>query len=127
MKNAWGQEIKVGSLVYRGARQGNSSEYKMGVVESLKPGKPPRVKWMFESTVRWIRVDGESVCIPYAWKMGRASSGSPSADSLVVVDFDLQELERRADFFKQLVRDTEFMSIEEFNNALDNHVMVEQY
>ncbi len=117
MINSWGQEIKVGSVVYRGARQGNSSEYKVGVVESLKPGKPPRVKWMYESSARWVRVDGKQVLVPSIWAMGN-SSGSPSPDSLVVVDFDLDELKRRAEFFKSIDRDTEFFSMEEFSNAL---------
>lgn len=123
MKNSWGQDIEVGSLVYRGARQGNSSEYKMGVVESLKPGKPPRVKWLFESYSKWIRVDGQQVSVPYAYKMNRASSGSPSADSLVVVDFDLQELERRYDFIKSIDQNAEFSSMQEFETARENHVM----
>lgn len=118
MKNSWGQEIEVGSVVYRGARQGNSSEYKVGVVESLKPGKPPRVKWQFESTVQWIRVDGEQVLVPAIWKM-RSSAGSPSPDSLVVVDFDLDELDRRAEFHKSVNRDSQFFSMEEYQTALD--------
>jgi len=57
MQNGWGQEIKVGDVVYRGARQGNSSEYKLGVVQSVNPGKNPRVKWIFESSIKWIQVD----------------------------------------------------------------------
>lgn len=118
MFNSWGQELKVGSVVYRGARQGNSSEYKVGVVESLKPGKPPRVKWQFESSTKWIRVDGEQISVPSIYKMSRPSSGSPSIDSLVVVDFDMDELERRAEFFKSIGRDTEFSSLQEFNIAL---------
>lgn len=120
MKNSWGQELKVGSVIYRGARKGNSSEYKVGVVESIKNDKP-RVKWLFQSYTRWVRIDGELVSIPYAHKFGKGSSGSPSVDGLVVVDFDLDELERKADFFKQFDRDTEFMSMKEFKDALDNH------
>jgi hypothetical protein len=118
MKNSWGQEIEVGSVVYRGARQGNSSEYKVGVVESLKPGKPPRVRWHFESTVQWIRVDGEQVLVPAIWKIGN-SAGSPSLDGLVAVDFDLEELARRAEFHKTVNRDSNFFSMEEYQVALD--------
>lgn len=119
MKNSWGQEISVGSVIYRGARKGNSSEYKVGVVESLKPGKPPRVNWKFESSVKWIRIDGEQVSVPSMYKMRRPSSGSPSADSLVVVDLDIEELERRSEFFKSIDRDFSFRSTQEFEHALE--------
>jgi hypothetical protein len=121
MKNSWGQEIKVGDVVYRGARQGNSSEYKAGVVESLKTGKPPRIKWLFESYTMWVRIDGELVSVPYAYKMKKPSMGSPSLESLIVVDFDIEELERVADFFRNLNRDIEFMSLQEFEHARDSH------
>ncbi|QNN99199.1 hypothetical protein SEA_FAUST_102 [Streptomyces phage Faust] len=115
MFNSWGQRLEEGSVVYRGARQGNSSEYKVGVVESLKPGKNPRIKWRFEATVRWIRIDGEQVLVPCIWSMN--SAGSPSIDGLVVVDFDLDELERRAQFFKS-INGVAFNSLQEFNVAL---------
>lgn len=127
MFNSWGQELKVDDVVYRGARQGNSSEYKVGVVESLKPGKPPRIKWMFESSTKWIRVDGTQVSVPSIFKMRRPSAGSPSIDSLVVVDFDIKELERRAQFYGSVDRDVTFSSMQEFESALQNHVLLEDW
>lgn len=115
MFNSWGQELKVGSVVYRGARHGNSSEYKVGVVESLKPGKPPRINWKFEATGRWIRIGGQQVFVPCIYSI--KSSGSPSVDGLVVIDFDLDELNRRSEFFKS-INGVEFFSLQEFNIAL---------
>lgn len=121
MQNGWGQEIKVDDVVYRGARQGNSSEYKLGVIQSVKPGKNPRVKWIFESSIKWIHVDGDYVSTPSIWKPSRSSSGSPSLDSLVVVDFVLEELERRCAFFAELDKDFNFRSWEEFYKELENY------
>lgn len=117
MKNSWGQTLKVGDVVYRGARQGNSSEYKVGVVESLKPGKPPRIRWKYEASIQWIRIDGEQLRLPSLWKMD--SAGSPSIESLVVVDLDIEELERQAQFYKSIDRDVNFSSMQEFNHALE--------
>lgn len=122
MKNSWGQELTVGAVVYRGARDGNSSEYKVGVVQSLKVGKPPRVKWMYEASVRWIRVDGEQVRVPSLWKMTN-SSGSPSLESLIVVGLDIEELERQAQFYKSFDADMDFSSMQEFEHALETFTM----
>lgn len=121
MRNSWGQEIKVGDVVYRGARAGTTSEYRVGVVESLKPGKNPRIKYLFESSIKWIHVNGDYVSTPSIWKPSRSSSGSPTIESLVVVDFNLDELERRAEFFKKLDKDFNFNSWNEFYEALESY------
>lgn len=117
MKNSWGQTLKVGSLVYRGARQGNSSEYKVGLVESLKPGKGPRIRWKYEASIEWVRIDGEQIRVPSIWKID--SAGSPSLESLMVVDLDIEELERQAQFYKSFDGNVNFSSMQEFENALE--------
>ena len=119
MRNCWGQKIEIGSVVYRGARQGNSSEFKLGTVESIKNRKP-RVKWMFESGTRWIRIDGEMATIPYVYKMRRESFGNPSVEGLVVVDMNLEELERQSQFFSTLDRESEFRSWQEYEDVLES-------
>lgn len=121
MKNSWGQTLKVGDVVYRGARQGNSSEYKVGVVESLKQGKPPRIRWKYEASVQWVRIDGEQVRIPSLWKMD--SGGSPSLESLIVVDLDIEELERQAQFYKSFNGNVNFSSMQEFEHALETFAL----
>lgn len=75
MKNALGQDIYPGLLVYRGARCGNSSEFKIGIVKTINEQKNiARVIWKYEvDPVRWI---GES-------------EGSPAVGSLVVIDHSI--------------------------------------
>lgn len=74
--NWTGQVIEVGSIVYRGARDGNSSSYKVGIVRKLEPSKPPRVEWVAEPGY-W----GDKI-------RELKTMGSPSADSLIVVQLD---------------------------------------
>lgn len=113
MYNSWGQKIKPNILVYRGARDGNSSEFKAGVVESVKNGKP-RVRWMWKASSRRIKIDGEYVWIPYVYEMSRHSSGSPSLDSLIVPDVDLEWVKHAAKVHKNLPSDIEFNTLEEY-------------
>ena len=44
--NFMGQNINPGDYVFRGAREGNSSSFKMGRVEDVKPDGSVRVHWM---------------------------------------------------------------------------------
>jgi len=122
MINAWGQKIEVGSVVYRGARDGSSSTYKIGKVLSLKDGKPPRIDWLFEQSGRWIDVGDKRFYYPFPCRL-KNSQGSPSADSLVLIDVDLDEIERQADFFGTIDYNTKFRDEEEFHHALDSHRM----
>ena len=49
MINWLGQEIKVGDIVYRGARDGDSSSFKIGTVIKVYPDKQKaRVEWSVE-------------------------------------------------------------------------------
>ncbi|ASR84803.1 hypothetical protein SEA_HURRICANE_58 [Mycobacterium phage Hurricane] len=69
-----GQDISPGAVVWRGARDGNLSAFKVGVVEAVgvQPGK---------ATVRWVAEQG--------WG-GDArllnSTGRPAVDSLALLD-----------------------------------------
>lgn len=115
MKNSWGQELEIGSVVYRGARLGNGSEYKLGVVCNIKNGKAT-VEWKYTANSRWINVDGELVVVPYLYEH-RASKGTPSIESLIVVDLDFDELSRQASFHKIIDRNMKFNSIQEYKDA----------
>lgn len=53
MKNWLGQELEVGTVVYRGARDGNTSSFKIGVIRKMSLDKAPRVEWIAESWVKW--------------------------------------------------------------------------
>ncbi len=119
MKNCWNQEIKVGSVVYRGARLRNGSEYKMGVVLSID-GQNPRVEWKYKAYSRWIKANGDTHLVPYMYAC-ESSKGSPTLESLFVVGFDMTELDRQAAFHKSIDRDTEFRSVQDFYDALDNY------
>ncbi|AOZ63721.1 hypothetical protein SEA_WEASELS2_136 [Rhodococcus phage Weasels2] len=60
MINWLGQEIKVGDIVYRGARDGDSSSFKLGTVIKVNPEKETaRVEWNVEQQKR-IRDDRKS-------------------------------------------------------------------
>ena len=67
--NWLGQELTVGSKVYRGARDGNTSSFKVGVVTKLAPFT---VNWLFEPG--W---EGSAV--------SRPSTGRPSPGTVVLV------------------------------------------
>lgn len=122
MKNSWGQEISNGTLVYRGARLGNGSEYKLGEVVSIKDGKP-RIKWLFRANTRWINVDGNLVSVPYVYEVNGGGLGTPSVEGLVVVDFDIEELRRQVSFHNSIDRDVRFRDKNEYEEALDSYVM----
>lgn len=57
VKNWLGQDIEVGSVVGRGARAGNTSDFKIGVVTKVSPDKEKvSVAWKYESARagRWV-------------------------------------------------------------------------
>lgn len=106
MRNWLGQQIEVGTTVYRGARQGNGSEYKVGVVESLNEDKgTAKVHWQYEPHGYFWRKDavGNNERIRAIGTMD--SHGSPDINSLVVIDLDLARLQARADLAQEW-RDT---------------------
>lgn len=120
MKNWLGQEIKVGDVVYRGARDGNSSSYKIGVVQKVGTDVA-RVKWIAAAGSRWVghrTNDKGSITVPRRVD----SSGSPSIDSLVVLDRSVLDgvesvLDRLADIPPTAFAD---ITLQEMNALLNN-------
>lgn len=117
MLNTWGQEISIGSVVYRGARSGSSSEYKIGVVQSFSKDKP-RVNWLFANSGRWLNIGGKKQYHPHPYALETGSYGTLSIESIVLVDVDLEEIARIADFFSKIGYKYEFNSIAHLNEEL---------
>lgn len=98
MRNWLGQDIQTGSVVYRGAREGNSSSYKVGVVERLNEEKgTARVNWKYQPYGYHWRKDasGNNERVKAVGSMN--SAGSPDIDSLVLVDIDLDLFEAKVE------------------------------
>lgn len=108
MKNWLGQELSVGDLVYRGARDGNTSSFKVGIIVAISAGKA-RVLWKYEPGVyNVLLADGK---YEQYWGVRRLeTSGSPNIDSLVRLDPDLHRvLQQKAnlfDYIRQIPRGT---------------------
>lgn len=87
--NWLGQDIEVGSYVYRGAREGNTSTFKIGIVSKIDPVKNSvRVAWHVESP--WsdqtdVYMSGNHFVLPFPRYRQLTTSGTPSIDSLVVI------------------------------------------
>lgn len=94
MRNWLGQELGVGDVVYRGARDGNSSTFKVGTIIYIKDEKAPRVKWRYEDGGVWFNIapdDPESLRPRKHFNVSsprviKDSQGSPTRDSLVRID-----------------------------------------
>lgn len=89
-KNWIGQTISVGSKVYRGAREGNSSSFKVGVVEKITKLEKFGFRSAYTARVNWKYAPG-------LWFTGHGygseevvyrqnTYGSPDLNSLVLVD-----------------------------------------
>ncbi|WNN94684.1 hypothetical protein SEA_PHREDRICK_104 [Streptomyces phage Phredrick] len=91
MLNWLGQDVKVGSVVFRGARQGNTSSHKIGVVESInEETRKARVAWKYECGGQWIRPDqGKQYFLEVPYKLSDKSKGNPDIGPLVVVPHGL--------------------------------------
>jgi len=89
MRNWLGQDITTGTLVYRGARRGDTSEYKIGRV--LDDSKM-RVHWLL-STGRGVtnRVNDNWEVVRDLKVSNMDSKGNPSLDSLVVLPQDVND------------------------------------
>lgn len=82
MKNWLGQNIDVGSYVYRGARDGSHSSFKVGLVERLNPGKgTANVRWLVEPASVFTKDRGLCSAIQLMW-----STGNPSINTLALID-----------------------------------------
>lgn len=119
MRNWLGQEILPGSVVYRGAREGNSSSFKVGVVRTVNEDKrTARVDWKFRPGGYWYRTDAagnnERLTSGVTQVEG---AGSPDINSLVLIDVNLEILEAKYNLAKEW-RDTG-MDTNEYNNKLN--------
>jgi hypothetical protein len=88
--NWLGQNIEVGSYVYRGARAGNTSSYKIGRVTKIK-GDKVTVKWgaeapYSETNYAWFNNQRVDLDIPALWSVG--GSGTSNKNTLVVMSED---------------------------------------
>lgn len=113
MRNWLGQEIIPGAVVYRGARDGNSSSFKVGVVRTVDEDKrTARVDWKFQPGGWWYRKDAagnqERLTSGVTAIQG---SGSPAIGSLVLVDVNLGILQEKYELAKEW-RDSEMPTAE---------------
>lgn len=89
MENWLGQDINDGDFVYRGARDGNTSSYKVGVIKSINVDKgTARVNWQFAPGHMWQRNRfNDEVLVAFVERID--SNGSPTIETLVKVDQDV--------------------------------------
>lgn len=112
IRNWAGMDIRVGEVVWRGARDGNTSTYKIGVVESLNGQKRvARVNWLFEEgytdwLVRGYILPERYKHLPNVRRV-KGSSGSPTVDSLAIIDIDLNVLDKHCREWDDLRREAE--------------------
>ena len=108
MHNWLNQELHVGDLVYRGARNGNSSSFKIGKIVKITPSGI-RVNWVLEPGAVWT--GGGMFKVPRTIN----SYGSPDADSLVKIDhmqIEFAKLLKIADEIDSIVRDARTKKIQ---------------
>jgi hypothetical protein len=134
MKNWLGQDIVEGDVVYRGAREGDSSSFRIGIVDLIRDEKrTARViwHWVGSSTGVWNRnlFQGHyddpkryTVPGPHAY---RGSKGTSSIDTLVKMDpAMLKSVTKRAAMIEAardcgiLEEDFERFAEDYMNNAL---------
>lgn len=72
LTNWLGQEIRVGSWVYRGGRDGNTSSFKVGQVTKLHDNGKVTVQYHAEKE--------------HHARFGKFGTGIPSVDSVVLID-----------------------------------------
>lgn len=106
MKNWLGQDIVAGTVVYRGAREGDSSSFRVGVVDLVREEKrTARVIWHWTGTTRgvwdssgkydypYLDTNRYDVSGPQAYK---GNKGTSNIDTLVKADEGVLEyLEKR--------------------------------
>lgn len=84
IRNWLAQDIKVNSIVGRGARCGNKTEVKVGrVIDVDAEKRTVRVHWLLEPTYGWEREKGA-----HSWRdiSAQNSKGSPNVDTLFLLD-----------------------------------------
>lgn len=126
LRNWFGQDIQVGDVVFRGARAGNNSDFKIGVVEKLvaKDGHGTRrvkVNWKYSQGYFW----NKSPDVPNVEAPDRSAvrpndySGTVGVDTLVKISKD--DLDR-AGAIRGLVNEfyQTSMTAKELEAALDS-------
>lgn len=130
MKNWMQQDIVPGMTVYRGARDGTTSSFKIGVVESVS-GQKARVAWLFSAGWKWINIAGEKRLFntpsrPYNFNKNKPNKGNPGIDSLVPVVVDLIELERQMEAYKSLDDQAYFNSEDDLMAYVASFIMPDE-
>lgn len=98
VENWLGQKIRVGDWVYRGAREGNGSSFKIGKVDRITDGRV-RVRWHF---IPGFFGDIKKYFPRERWdglvEVQKVNTvGSPAVESLVILDnVDTDRLENDA-------------------------------
>lgn len=88
MKNWVGQEIMPGDLVYRGARKGDSSEFKIGKVKSIDYSmRTAKVNWLWKPAVIHNKADRS-----HEWGVVKIdSTGTSTIDSMVLMSDNIED------------------------------------
>jgi hypothetical protein len=94
MRNWLGQEINVGGYVYRGARQGDSSEYKIGIVTKVTEStRKVTVKWFARpSSISLYGDQGKVIKVGVVGYVD--SSGTSDIDTMISVPPEVAEFAR---------------------------------
>lgn len=106
MKNWLGQDIREGDVVYRGARQGDTSSFRIGIVDLVREDKgTARIEWKWVGSttgvynrIKYTRFyddpDSYTVPGPHAYSGGK---GTSSVDTLVRMEPEMLDyLNKRA-------------------------------
>ncbi len=84
--NWLGQRLDIGTAVYRGAREGNSSSFKVGVIRKINyERQTARVEWLAAPARRWKAKPDGGYWENYTKKLDN-TFGSPGLESLIAID-----------------------------------------
>lgn len=97
MLNWLGQDIQPGDIVYRGARQGDGSSFRVGEVKKInEESRKVTVKWTWEgstlsvchapSTADYREKYESTYTLPGGTENEFPSAGSPTIDSVIKID-----------------------------------------
>lgn len=83
IENWVGQKIRVGDIVGRGARDGNTTVVRVGRVIYVNPEKGTvKIQYLLEPTYGWERQQGRK---PWRW-LEQGGIGSPSIDTVFLLN-----------------------------------------
>jgi hypothetical protein len=116
MRNWLGQDILPGAVVYRGARRGNSSEYKLGVVEYLGDNGSARVHYKYESGYAYKSSPKQYI---HGIPKEINSKGNPAVDSLILMDDNVLARMDQTMFWIKKWQDDPLMTQADLRGVLD--------